>query len=49
MRTIGLLFWLKSRLMLRNYRKASAVIGAILLLLVFLPISIGIAVAGCAH
>jgi ABC-2 type transport system permease protein len=45
MRTVGLLFWLKFRLMLRGYRKVSAVVGALLLLLVFLPISIGIAVA----
>jgi hypothetical protein len=44
MRTVGHLLWLKFRLSLRGYRKVSAVVGAILMLLIFTPISIGVAV-----
>src|SRR5690349_1846 len=44
LRHIGLLFWLKWKLMLRGYRRnTSALVGALLMLLFFAPFSIGIA------
>ena len=44
MRHIGLLFWLKWKLLLRGYRRgASEIVGTILLLIIFLPMSLVIA------
>jgi len=46
LRYVGLLFWLKSRLMWRNYtRNTSAAVGAVFLVLCFGPMSLGMAAA----
>jgi hypothetical protein len=43
-RYLRLLFWLKGKLLLRGYRRsASEVVGTLVLVLIFLPISLGIA------
>lgn len=46
MKQIKLLFWLKSRLLLRGYKRSSSnLAGALIMLIFFLPVSIGFGIA----